>query len=472
MKHFLFSLFRCFGILLFMALPRANAQLTLHISSIPANTPANASIYVAGNFNSWNPADSDYILAPQSDGSYTFTFTPALSDLEFKFTRGSWQTVEGSSGGGFLPNRTYTYNGGTATYESSIAAWEDLGGNNNNSTANAQVSIIAEDFYIPQLNRYRRIWIYLPADYTTDLNRHYPVLYMHDGQNVFDAATSFAGEWEVDETLTQMEQNGEATAIVVAIDNGGTNRLAEYTPYPHSSYGGGDGDKYIQFIVNTLKPYIDDHYRTLPQRENTALMGSSLGGLISFYAAIKYPEVFGKAGVFSPSFWFSDNIFQLADTAQHNLDTRIFMLCGGNEGDEDMVPDMQQMYQLLQSKGYGNEAQSIVKADGQHSEWFWAREFEGAFKFLFSEVALGTAISDSGEVPSFFPNPANGELYFHSPTPCEVRLFDNIGRAVWQQTLSDGDSIQLHTALPKGIYIAEMRQKYQKTTIWQKIYLR
>jgi predicted alpha/beta superfamily hydrolase len=126
-----------------------------------------------------------------------------------------------------------------------------------------------ENFFMPQLNRSRRIWLYLPPAYETS-GLSYPVMYMHDGQNLFDVLTAYSGEWEVDEALNTLASQGHKVPIVVGIDNGGTNRIGEYTPWSNPDYGGGDGDLYIRFIVETLKPYIDQHYRTLSDRSNTA----------------------------------------------------------------------------------------------------------------------------------------------------------------------------------------------------------
>ena len=132
---------------------------------------------------------------------------------------------------------------------------------------------------------------------------------MHDGQNVFDAATSFAGEWNVDDSLSIMQMNGDSGAIVVAIDNGGQYRLDEYCPYNNPTYGGGQGDLYADFLVSTLKPAIDSAFRTRPDRLNTAIAGSSVGAYIALYAGIKYQNVFSKIGSFSPAYWFEDSIY-------------------------------------------------------------------------------------------------------------------------------------------------------------------
>lgn len=232
------------------------------------------------------------------DGNYSIELAGAEGDLiEFKFTRGDWDRTETLSGGEFLPNRIDNIANGT-TKDFTVANWQDQIGSH---TISGNVIQLDYNFYMPQLDRYRRIWIYLPPDYFTSTN-YYPVIYMNDGQNVFDYATSFAGEWDADGTVENLINNGHIPAIIVAIANGEGDRIDEYSPWTHPTYGGGDGDLYAKFITEDLKPYIDMNYRTLPDRENTVIGGSSLGGLISYYMVLEYDETFGKAIVFSPSF--------------------------------------------------------------------------------------------------------------------------------------------------------------------------
>ena len=299
------NLFLLVGILLTQL---GTAQLTIIVDQIPANTPAGAEVFIAGNFQNWNPGDQAYKLIENGNGDLEITFTPSMQNMQFKFTRGSWATVEGNENGGFLPDRTYTYSGGQQTLTLQILSWEDTGGSN--STAADNVSIVDTEFYMPQLDRFRKVWIYLPPDYN-DNTDNYPVLYMHDGQNVFDASTSFSGEWEVDETLNTLHAAGDPGIIVVAVDNGGTHRIDEYSPWVHPTYGGGEGEAYMEFMSTTLKPFIDVTYRTLTDRANTAIMGSSLGGLISHYAAVEFQNVYGKIGIFSPSYWFANEAYTI-----------------------------------------------------------------------------------------------------------------------------------------------------------------
>ena len=257
------------------------AQLTIKVVAVPANTPQGANIYIAGTFNNWNPSDPTKILTSLGGGQYQIVLNPPAGTVEFKFTRGGWPTVEGDANGNQLPNRTTTYNGQPKTVELTILSWEDLP---SGTTAAANVTLLDDDFYMPQLNKNRKIWIYLPPDYQTS-TKHYPVLYMQDAQNLFDDYTSFSGEWEVDESLNEMFTQGDYGCIVVGIENGGADRLDEYSPWVNSEYNeGGDGAAYVEFMVNTLKPYVDEHYRTLPGRNTTGVMGSSMGGLISMYA--------------------------------------------------------------------------------------------------------------------------------------------------------------------------------------------
>ncbi|MFN2396927.1 MAG: alpha/beta hydrolase-fold protein, partial [Bacteroidales bacterium] len=260
------------------------AQVTFTLVSIPDYTPEADQIYIAGNFNGWDPGNTQYVLEKDDSNHWQITLDGFSNGetIEFKFTRGSWETVEKGTEGEEIGNRSFTFGNGE-TVDITIHNWADNNGQGGNSTAAENVHIINEAFYMPQLDRNRRIWIYLPPDYD-QTQKNYPVIYMHDGQNLFDVETSFMGEWEVDETLNDLAARGYNVPIVVGIDNGGNHRANEYLPYFFSNLNaGGEGDEYMEFIVETLKPFIDNEYRTLPDRENTGIIGSSLGGVISLY---------------------------------------------------------------------------------------------------------------------------------------------------------------------------------------------
>ena len=446
----------------------ATAQLTIIVNQIPANTPAGAEVFIAGNFQNWNPGDQAYKLNENGNGDLQITFTPSVQNMQFKFTRGSWATVEGNANGGFLPDRTFTYTGGTATLTLQILSWEDTGGTN--STAAANVSIMDTDFYMPQLDRYRKVWIYLPPDYDQD-NTEYPVLYMHDGQNVFDAATSFSGEWEVDETLNALYAAGDPGIIVVAVDNGGALRNDEYSPWVHPSYGGGEGAAYMDFMANTLKPYIDANYRTLSDREHTGIMGSSLGGLISHYAAIEHQDVYGKIGIFSPSYWFAEEAYTIVSQTPISAETRIFMLAGAQEG-ASVVSNCEDMIDTFIAAGYPSAELNLeVHADGQHSEWYWRREFGAAYQWLFAEP---TVIHDVNglDIIQFYPrpNPTGDSVSISvgsgiSKLDIILEVTDLSGRSLVMG--KKGESTVNISRLPKGNYLLRMSDGTGDRKVWQ-----
>ncbi|MDN3493462.1 alpha/beta hydrolase [Winogradskyella bathintestinalis] len=244
------------------------------------------------------------------------------------------------------------------------------------STASKQVTKF--EIASPQLNALKTIWVYLPSDYKNS-KKSYPVLYMHDAQNLFDIATAYAGEWEIDEYMDSLLVN---KSIIIGIEHGNEKRIDELTPYEHKKHGGGQGEAYVSFIKHTLKPHVDVAYRTKSEAKNTTIMGSSLGGLISFYATIKYPKTFGNAGVFSPAFWINPEIFDLVNTTDIPESSKFYFVAGTDEG-ETMLPKLEEMISLLKSKGVKTtqfEFHSI--GGGQHNEEFWAQQFGEGYQYL------------------------------------------------------------------------------------------
>lgn len=441
-----------------------DAQFTIVVDSIPPNTPAVDPIHIAGNFQGWNPGSAAHILTVDSaSGNRLITLHGVLGNIKFKFTRGDWSKVESSATGQFIPNRTAVATANDTLYLQ-IAGWEDLngGGGPAPTTADSNVHIISDTFYMPQLDRNRRIWVYLPPDYEISSKR-YPVLYMHDGQNLFDGYTSFAGEWGVDETLTSMYSSGEPGIIVVGIDNGGNFRMDEYAPWENANYGGGEGDLYLDYIIQTLKPHIDQNYRTLPDRDNTGIMGSSLGALISMYAGIRNPEVFGKIGAFSSAYWFNDpQIFDYINSTglPTQLISRIYQNVGTQEG-ATMVSDMWRMEgQLIAAGADSASILSKEHLDGEHSEWFWAREFEPAVRWLFNSYLTGYENIDKADQWMVFPQPAQDRIFLNSSTGAlpqsDVHLFDIAGRQIsMSESASRIEGSQLTidiSEVPNGVY--------------------
>ncbi|HUH29583.1 alpha/beta hydrolase [Gelidibacter sp.] len=256
----------------------------------------------------------------------------------------------------------------------SILAFSRLG--HAQSTASAQVATF--NIVSPQLSVKKNIWIYLPTDYSHS-DKKYPVIYMHDGQNLFDAKTSYVGEWHVDEYLDSISDN---KSIIIGIEHGNENRLNELTPFPNETYGGGKAEAYLNFIINTLKPHIDLTYRTLKDAEHTTIFGSSLGGLLSFYAIIKYPDIFGNAGIFSASFWFSNRIFDFVSQTDISPNSRFYFMAGTNES-EEMVFDQEKMVELLLKKGVPKaQIKNVILEGGQHNEVLWQQNFPEAYQWL------------------------------------------------------------------------------------------
>lgn len=430
----------------------AFAQLTIRVTSVPTNTPADTKIYVLGNFNNWNPNDTTKILKRQNDGSLAVTFTPSVSALEFKFTQYNWTPPEATAQGGFRPNRTLTYNGGAQTVNLTIDGWE--GQSNTGSTAAANVRIVSNTFSMPQLGRNRRVWIYLPPQYS-DTTKRFPVFYMQDGQNLFDRATSFSGEWQVDETLNTLASQSDKGCIVVGIDNGGASRIDEYSAYVNTRYGGGQGKLYAKFIVETLKPHIDANYRTKSDRNNTAVGGSSLGGLISMYIAAEYQNVFSKALIFSPSFWFADSCYTQVQQRGKQFGMRYYFMAGTNE-DADLVAQMTRMTNILRGLGYTeDELKTVLKTDGQHAEWFWAREYGDGYKWLFRE---GTSKTDVGRIDTkvkIFPNPTDSVLRIESGENLDyvnLEVYDILGRLMRYEPLRNDKQLDV-SYFKSGVYL-------------------
>jgi predicted alpha/beta superfamily hydrolase len=263
--------------------------------------------------------------------------------------------------------------------------------------------LIKRGFYSPQLNNRRDLLVWLPPSYHHS-DKRYPVLYMHDGQNLFDAKTSYVGEWQVDETMQSLsETDPGCEAIIVGLPNQEGLRPIEYNPYTSilTQAWDGRGEDYIRFIVETVKPEIDSTFRTRPEAATTGLAGSSMGGLISLYGFLTRPEIFGACGAFSTAYWFSGS--KLFDTiSSHAQGTgRVYLDVGTEEGyifnrapshwgysPEDgnraYVDAVRRVRDELLARGYrlGDTLMYAEELGAQHNEAAWARRFPGALRFL------------------------------------------------------------------------------------------
>ena len=361
---------------------RMNSQITFRITKLPANTEKDAKLFLAGSLNGWKADDNAFEFRKNNEGLYTLTIPAQESKIEYKITKGSWDFEETDENGKAISNRTLETVVKMETVDLEIKGWSSPSEKQHTLTAN--VKVLSENFTIPQLKTTRKIWIYLPPDYETS-GKRYPVIYMHDGQNLFDDFTSFSGEWRVDETLNDIYKETGKSAIVIGIDNGGDKRLAEYSPWNNEKYKTtGEGDLYVDFLAKTLKPYIDKTFRTQKQSSRTIILGSSMGGLISLYASAKYPSVFGKAGIFSPAFWFvSKDLKMFLNINKNNLKHSKFYFVAGKNEDESMVPEIETVNQLLLKKSVP-EKNIVVKIDedGTHSESYWKRELKAGLIWL------------------------------------------------------------------------------------------
>jgi len=352
-------------------------ELRLIMKALPATHPGD-SIYIAGSFNNWDPGNEKYRFVKLNENLSINLPGLETGIYSFKFTRGNWGKTESDSSGKDIGNRIIKLDSDTLI-EYSIGGWkDDFPEIPKQHTASQNVTVMDTAFFIPQLSRTRRIWIYLPPGYA-DSKKKYPVLYMHDGQNLFDELTSAYGEWGVDECLDSLINKGKPACIVIGIDNG-PKRLNEYNPYDNTEYGKAEGEEYVNFLVETLKPYIDKKYRTLSSKENTFIAGSSVGGLISYYAMLRYPDKFGKAGIFSPSFWIAPDIINLTDSFAGKVNGQFFFFAGEKESDS-MIPDIKKVADKL-----GENSSSLIyfvtDPEGRHNEASWRKWFEEFYLWI------------------------------------------------------------------------------------------
>jgi len=356
-------------VILFISLGiNCKSQIVFDGSNI-LNNPINNNdtLFLSSKLNNSELDNNTYALVKGENGEYKLKIIDSKSVFDFEVNK---NLLENS----YNNNLNNYYYSSTKENDASNEIYTE------ESSATSSVSIIDTAFVMPQLNRTRRIWIYLPEGYS-ESNERYPVIYMHDGQNLFDSYTSFAGEWKVDETVDSLIRVGNKKAIIIGIDNGGRERINEYTPFPNKEYGGGDGNKYMSFIVETLKPYIDNNYRTLKDRENTSLVGSSLGGLISYYGIMKYKKTFSKAVVMSPSFWFSDKIYYIPGYNE-NYKIKIFFIAGDSESDS-MISNINKMTDKLSKTKYPKKLYKVkIVKKGKHNEKLWGSQFADAYKWI------------------------------------------------------------------------------------------
>lgn len=390
---------------------------------VPRGTPSDARIYVAGNSPSLGAWRADGLsLRKMSEFEYEAMFEAREGErIEFKFTMGSWETVEKGKDGNEIPNRHLVVRVAavdkndrpTTTLACKIEQWASIDAKDMTPTKQPERTStrtgnirLHENFDSRALGNKRSIIVYLPPGYDDPKNKDekYPVLYMHDGQNLFDAATSFIGiEWGADETAERLIEAKKIPPIIIVGIYNTPDRMNEYTPTRDDKRGiGGKGDEYASFVVNKLKPFIDETYRTRPERRYTAIAGSSLGGLISLHMAVRYPHLFSHFGVISPAlFWDDHEIVRRIEEApiliesEGRSEIRIWLDMGTKEGAslpdfKSAVDDTRRLTVAL-NKANLNDSQGNLKyvevENAIHNEAAWAARFEDLLRFFWARDA-------------------------------------------------------------------------------------
>ena len=244
------------------------------------------------------------------------------------------------------------------------------------------------DFSSKVLNNKRNLIIYLPPDYSSSANRRYPVVYMHDGQNIFDGSTSYIPneEWRADEAAEGLINAGIIEpVIIVGIDNAGADRANEYLPMTVKMGGqssGGRADSYGKMITEELMPVINSKYRTKVGPKNTALIGSSFGGVISLYLGTTHPETFGLLGVVSPSTWVGNGLDAYVKPLK--LKPKIWLDMGESESPTS-VADAKKLFNTLISNGWKERKEAVLYIDGHagHNERAWSGRIGSILTYLF-----------------------------------------------------------------------------------------
>ena len=360
------------------------------IVEAPATTPPEATLFISGNagaLGSWSGAGLK-LAAVGAHGYLGTVDLPVGSAIEFKVTRGSWDTVEKTATGGEIDNRRWTVVG-EDTVRVAIANWRDLTASRagvKHSTRTGDVRVLGafpSKFVAP-----RDVLVWLPPGYALESKRRYPVLYFHDGNNMLDDSTSFVGEWKLDETAARMIAGRQvAPFIAVCVYNTG-ERIAEYTPVEDARHpGGGRGDRYARFLIEELKPVIDRDYRTAKGPSNTGVVGSSLGGLISLAIGFDHPDVFGLIGAVSPSVWWADRAI-IAQAAHAPKSLRVWLDIGTVEGDSPLggsreVEGVAATRDALLKAGLPEPRVHFEAVEGaHHNEAAWAARLDRILEFL------------------------------------------------------------------------------------------
>lgn len=356
------------------------SQVKLQVIVTTNNVKSNEQIFISGNkpeLGNWNPAI--IALEKNNDSTYAREFKFYKGEvIEFKFTKGSWDSEALNDDESIPGNFIFKVERDTSiNYR--INHWKD-------SRHKIAVQITGKVIYHTNFKGKdilpRNVIVWLPPSYDSLLNRHYPVLYMQDGQNIFDPATSsFGVDWQIDETADSLIKTKTIKEIIIVGIYNTYQRRVEYVNKD-------TGYAYMKFIVDELKPFIDKTYRTLSDRNSTAVGGSSLGGLISFMLAWEYPEVFSMAACLSPAFKIDkiDYVSTVLNYSGPKKSIKIYIDNGGVGLDEKLQPGVDEMISALKEKGYnqGNDLFWFNDLTAEHNERAWSKRVWRFLKYFFS----------------------------------------------------------------------------------------
>jgi predicted alpha/beta superfamily hydrolase len=384
------------------------SQITLEV--LAPTTPVGEKLYMAGSLNAWKVGDAKYAFTQVEPGKYRLVLDLSRGTLlEYKLNRGNWTSVEVDAKGQENDNRRLAVFGSTSVIIE-IPHWRDQACvPTSTRTRKTDVRMLPK-FKIAALGgRERDVVIYLPPNYELEPNRRFPVMYLFDGQNLFDPATAFNLEWKVDETCDRLIATGAIQPmIVVGIYNGGEHRLSEQSPWRDMRLNAtGEGHGFMRWIASSLKSYIDTEFRTLTGAEHTGIGGSSLGGLTSLFAIYRYPLVFGRVAALSPAFWFArSQIFRYIASQPLPQGARVYLDCGEKETarvhpKRDFYKVAASMVELLKQQGFrdGEDLLWVSDPKGTHSEHHWARRLGPALEFLFPGDRRPMRLQDRVIVP-------------------------------------------------------------------------
>ncbi|NME69921.1 alpha/beta hydrolase-fold protein [Flammeovirga aprica] len=349
--------------------------------NIKLNHPVDNEVYIVGNqdfLGYWNP--NQVKMEKVNELHWTFSHEVAPEKLlEFKFTQGDWKYQAADKNGTERHNDEFLVPQKDTTFHLLIEKWTD--GKDNKTTGQITGEVkYHQNFHIDGLLD-RDIIVWLPPSYHAATNKRYPVLYMHDGQNIIDPKTSsFGVDWQVDETCDSLIKKGMLEEIIIVGSYCTADRTEDY----------GDTEKgkiYRKSIAANLKNFIDKNYRTKPEKQNTAVAGSSMGGLVSFMIAWEYPETFKGAICMSPAFKYEDFDYIESIKSDPKKELLLYIDNGGKQVDVVLQEGVDKMSSSLKTKGYkeGEDLFVVIDKQARHSEGDWAKRFPSAIQLFFKK---------------------------------------------------------------------------------------